>query len=83
MKPLEALKTTKEFALEFIKNGLDRRVILGGCDIIETALKALEIIKEHIVYDKETNVMSANFQWYFSDKEIQDLLKEVFKEYER
>lgn len=39
LSPLEVSKQLKEFVLEFIKNGLD-------IDIIETALKALEIIKE-------------------------------------
>lgn len=43
---LKASKQLKDFVLGFIKNGLDRRFIHGSFEIIETALKALEIIKE-------------------------------------
>lgn len=46
-------------------------------DTIEKELKALKIIKEHIIYDQETNVLKANFQWYIRNKDEQDLLKEV------
>ena len=63
---LESLKTTKEFALEFIKNGLDRRVIHGGCDIVETALKEKEkqdkvleiIVKKGISYTEISLIQS-------------------------
>lgn len=43
---LKASKQLKDFVLGFIKNGLHRRYIIGSFEIIETALKALEIIKE-------------------------------------
>lgn len=49
MSNKEALKVSnqlKDFVLGFIKNGLHRRFIIGLFEIIETALKALEIIKE-------------------------------------
>lgn len=42
-------------------------------------LKALEIIKEHIFYDEKTDVLKANFQEWYEDKETQDLLKEILK----
>ena len=45
LSPLEVSNQLKEFVLEFVKNGLDRRFIHGSFDIIETALKALDIIK--------------------------------------
>lgn len=51
LEALEVSKQLKEFVLGFVKNGLDRRFIHGSFDIIETTLKALEIIK-----DKEVNV---------------------------
>ena len=37
--PLETSKRLKEFVLEFIKNSLDRRFVIGSFDIIETELK--------------------------------------------
>ena len=43
---LKASKQLKDFVLGFIKNGLHRRFIIGSFEIIENALKALEIIKE-------------------------------------
>ena len=44
----------------------------------EKKSKVLEIIKEHVVYDEMTNVLKADFQWWYEDKETQDLLKEEF-----
>lgn len=44
---LAVLKTTKEFALEFMKSELDRRVINGGCDILEDYLKWLKVLMEN------------------------------------
>ena len=49
MESKEALKASrqlKDFVLGFIKNGLHRRFIIGSFEIIENALKVLEIIKE-------------------------------------
>lgn len=46
LTPLEVSDQLKEFILEFVNNGLDRMFVNGSFDIIETALKALEIIKE-------------------------------------
>jgi hypothetical protein len=46
LTPLEVSKQLKDFVLEFTKNGLDRRFVIGSFDIIDKQLKALEIIKE-------------------------------------
>ena len=46
LSPLECLRIVKEFALEFIENNLDKRLIIGGCDIIETELKDYEKQKQ-------------------------------------
>ena len=48
LSPLECLKIVKEFALEFIESNIDKRVIIGGCEIIETALKEYDGAKKHI-----------------------------------
>lgn len=42
LEALEVSKQLKDFVLEFIKNGLDRRFIHGSFDIIETELERLE-----------------------------------------
>ena len=42
LEALEVSKQLKDFVLEFVKNGLDRRFIHGSFDIIETALKDYE-----------------------------------------
>ena len=39
LETLEVLKQLKDFVLEFVKNGLDRRLIHGSFDIIEKELK--------------------------------------------
>ena len=44
LTPLEVSKQLKDFVLKFVKNGLDRRLIHGSFDTIETSLKRLEII---------------------------------------
>ena len=91
---LEALKVSKQlkgFVLEFIKNGLDRRFIHGSFEIIETALKALNIINEKNVdieyiktcFDdekggfKEYNAYVGHDEEYELSQEEYDLLKEV------
>ena len=90
---LKASKQLKDFVLGFIKNGLDRRFILGSFEIIETALKALEIIKEKNVdieyiktcfYEEKGGLKEYN-SWvkHDEDKELIqeefDLLKEWFE----
>ena len=45
LAPLEVSKELKDFVLEFVKNGLDRRFICGSFDLIEKELKVLEVIK--------------------------------------
>ena len=96
MSSKEALKASrqlKDFVLGFIKNGLDRRFIIGSFEIIETALKALEIIKEKNVdieyiktcfYEEKGGLKEYN-SWvkHDEDKELIqeefDLLKEWFE----
>ena len=41
LAPLEVSKELKDFVLEFVKNGLDRRFICGSFDLIEKELKRL------------------------------------------
>ena len=45
LTPLEVSEQLKDFVLEFVKNGLDRRFVIGSFFIIEDQLKALKIIK--------------------------------------
>lgn len=96
MSNKEALKVSnqlKDFVLGFIKNGLHRRFIIGLFEIIETALKALEIIKEKNVdieyiktcfYEEKGGLEKYN-SWvrHDEDKELIqeefDLLKEWFE----
>lgn len=90
---LKASKQLKDFVLGFIKNGLHRRFIIGSFEIIETALKALEIIKEKNVdieyiktcfYNEKDGLKEYN-SWvkHDEDKELIqeefDLLKEWFE----
>ena len=90
---LKASKQLKDFVLGFIKNGLHRRFIIGSFEIIETALKALEIIKEKNVdieyiktcfYEEKGGLKKYN-SWvkHDEDKELIqeefDLLKEWFE----
>lgn len=90
---LKASKQLKDFVLGFIKNGLDRRFIHGSFELIETALKALEIIKEKNVdieyiktcfYEEKGGLEKYN-SWvrHDEDKELIqeefDLLKEWFE----
>ena len=91
---LEVSKQLKGFVLEFIKNGLDRRFINGSFDIIETALKALNIINEKNVdidyiktcfYDrkggfKEYNAYVGHDEDMELTQEEYDLLKEVLED---
>ena len=90
---LKASKQLKDFVLGFIKNGLDRRFIHGSFEIIETALKALEIIKEKNVdieyiktcFYEEKGGLEKYDSWvrHDEDKELIqeefDLLKEWFE----
>ena len=91
---LEVSKQLKDFVLEFIKNGLDRRFINGSFGIIETALKALNIIKEKNVdidyiktyfYDKKGGFKDYN-GWVGHDEDEEltqeeyELLKEVLED---
>ena len=46
LTPLEVSNQLKEFISGFVENSLDRMFVRGSFDIIETALKALEIIKK-------------------------------------
>lgn len=42
LEALEVSKELKDFVLEFVKNGLDRRFICGSFDLIEKELKDKE-----------------------------------------
>lgn len=94
LTPLEVSKQLKDFVLEFVKNGLDRRFVRGSFDIIENKLKALEIITS---ISKQTthfrliqrNMGNDKFNYYLAidnceyrlkDKEEYDLLKEVLED---
>lgn len=46
LETLEVSKQLKDFVLEFVKNGLDRRFIHGSFYIIETAIKENGKLKE-------------------------------------
>lgn len=48
LTPLEVSKQLKDFVLEFVKNSLDRRFIIGSFDIIETSLKEKENIENRL-----------------------------------
>ena len=94
LEALEVSKQLKGFVLEFIKNGLYRRFINGSFDIIETALKALNIIKEKNVdidyiktcfYDRKGGFKEYNaYVEHDEDEELSqeeyDLLKEVLED---
>ena len=54
---LEVSKQLKDFVLEFVKNGLDRRFIHGSFDIIETALKRLNYIDENRLSDEDIHIV--------------------------
>ena len=94
LEALEVSKQLKDFVLEFIKNGLDRRFINGSFGIIETELKALKIIKEKTVdidyirtcfYDEKGGFKEYN-AWVGHDEDEEliqeeyDLLKEVLED---
>ena len=42
LTPVEVSKELKDFVLEFVKNGLDRRFVIGSFNILEKALKDYE-----------------------------------------
>lgn len=44
---LNVLNQLKDFVLEHIKKGLDRRIIVGSFDIIEQELKEKEFLQEN------------------------------------
>ena len=82
---LKASKQLKDFVLGFIKNSFHRRFILGSFEIIETALKALEVIKEKNVdieyikacfYDEKGGLKNYN-SWVGHD-ENKELIQEEF-----
>lgn len=84
LEALEVSKQLKDFVLEFIKNGLDRRFIHGSFDIIEKELKALEIIKNKkvcVVWLRNGlsayNSTAALYKLPRLTEEEYDLLKEV------
>ena len=58
LTPLEVSNQLKDFVLRFVENGLDRRVIHGSFDFIETALKALEIIRKLLAVDEKKREIS-------------------------
>ena len=90
LEALEVSKRLKDFVLEFIKNGLDRRFINVSFGIIKNELKALNIIKEKNVdieyiktcfYDekggfKEYNAYVGHDEEYELTQEEYELLKE-------
>lgn len=94
LEALEVSKQLKDFVLEFIKNGLDRRFINGSFGIIETALKSLKIINEKNVdieyiktcFDdekggfKEYNAYVGHDEEYELIQEEYELLKEVLED---
>ena len=94
LEALEVSKQLKGFVLEFIKNGLYRRFIHGSFDIIETALKALNIINKKNVdieyiktcFDdkkcgfKEYNAYVGHDEDMELTQEEYDLLKEVLED---
>ena len=94
LEALEVSKQLKGFVLGFIKNGLYRRFINGSFDIIETALKALNIINEKNVdieyiktcFDdekggfKEYNAYVGHDEEYELTQEEYDLLNEVLED---
>ena len=94
LEALEVSKQLKDFVLEFIKNGLDRRFVHGSFDIIETALKALNIINKKNVdieyiktcFDdekggfKEYSAYIGHDEEYELSQEEYDLLKEVLED---
>ena len=89
LEALEVSKQLKDFVLEFVKNGLDRRFIHGSFDIIDTALKrlneldidlihklqALHIIKK--LPKEEKQVLLNMVYTHTKSEEEYDLLKEV------
>ena len=50
--------------------------------LIQKQAKILQLVKEHLLYDVDTEVLQANFQWHITDKETQKLLEELFKDEE-
>lgn len=94
LEALEVSKQLKDFVLEFIKNGLYRRFIHGSFDIIETALKALKIIKKKNVdieyiktcfFDEKDGFKEYNaYVGHDEDQELSqeeyELLKEVLED---
>jgi hypothetical protein len=80
LTPLEVSKQLKEFVLEFVGNGLDRRFVCGSFDIIEKVLKAVDIINKKRV-DALVAVLSKNYIEYnvLCEVEEEKLTKEEFK----
>jgi hypothetical protein len=80
LTPLEVSKQLKDFVLEFVKNGLDRRFVRGSFDIIEKVLKAVDIINKKRV-DALVVVLSKNYIEYNVLCEVEEdkLTKKEFK----
>lgn len=58
LKALEVSKQLKGFVLEFVKNGLDRMFINGSFETIETALTALETLRNALIISYKETPMS-------------------------
>lgn len=72
--PLEVSKHLKDFVLEFVENGLDRRFIHGSFDIIETALKEYETRKTLIeTIDSGEMVFQERTVWEEKQKKLKAL----------
>ena len=68
LKALETLKLLKDFVLKNNKNGLDRRLIIGSCDILEKELKDYYALKKECEEAK----------WYQEHKALK-IIKEKIK----
>ncbi len=73
LTPLEVSKQLKDFVLEFVKNGLDRRFIHGSFDIIETEIKKYNQLK--IDYEELNDIH--NKLVGYKNKERDDTVKKL------
>ena len=72
---LEIEKHLKDFVFHFEMGKVDKMFISNSFEIIEKALKALEIIKKYICI-KDNKIYTKEWEWELTQEKY-DLLKEV------
>ena len=76
---LETLNLLKDFVLKDNKNGLDRRFIIGSCDILEQELKELEEYRDADIKVCAGSLLicTKDFETLWNEHKALEILKKI------